>query len=102
MELGIVDRLRLLAILPEKGSLLTIQIVRTLREELSFSEEEHKEFGIVTTDSRITWNNKAKVKDIDFGDKAKEIVEQALRDLDSSNALTVPDLALWELFVDRL
>ena len=43
MELTIIERMKLLEILPAQESILTLKIVRKLRETLSFSENELKE-----------------------------------------------------------
>lgn len=45
MQLDIMERVKLLEALPPEGDLLTLKIVRKLREALSFSEEELKTFG---------------------------------------------------------
>ena len=45
MELTYVERLKLLQALPPEGDLLTLKIVRKLRETLSFSEEDLKALG---------------------------------------------------------
>jgi len=45
MELTILERIKLLEVLPPQGDLLTLKILRKLRETLSFSEEELKSFG---------------------------------------------------------
>lgn len=45
MELTIQERVKLLEILPAQGDLLTLKILRKLRETLSFSEEELTKFG---------------------------------------------------------
>lgn len=45
MKLTILERMKLLEALPEKSDILTIKILRKLRETLSFSEEELKAFG---------------------------------------------------------
>ena len=57
MKLDVGERIRLLGILPEKGNLLTLKIVRELRDDLSFSEKEHKDFKIVAKMDRITRGN---------------------------------------------
>jgi len=44
MKLTILERTQLLGALPEKEDILTIKILRKLRETLSFSEEELKSF----------------------------------------------------------
>lgn len=44
MKLTIVERTRLLEVLPAQENILTLKILRKLRETLSFSEEELKTF----------------------------------------------------------
>jgi len=102
MKLDVGNRIRLLAILPEKGNLLTLKIVRELRDDLSFSEKEHKDFKIKTMGDRIMWDDKAKPKAIKFGDQAKELVDKSLRELNEKDELTMPDLALWEMFIGEI
>jgi hypothetical protein len=100
MKLKIADRIRLLAILPEKGSILTLKIVRKLREDLSFTEKEHKGFAIAIAQDRITWDEKKdKGKEVEVGDQAKELIIEKLKELSESEELTVPDMPLWEKFV---
>jgi len=45
MELTTVERLKLLEVLPTQENILTLKIVRKLRETLSFNEEELKQIG---------------------------------------------------------
>jgi hypothetical protein len=47
MELTILERVKLLELLPPQGDLLTLKILRKLRESLSFSEAELKTFSRV-------------------------------------------------------
>lgn len=103
MKLKVADRIRLLSILPEKGNLLTIKIVRELRENLSFSEKEHKDFGLKGLGDRIVWDDdKDKGKKVLIGDQAKEVIEKSLRDLNEKDELTVPDIGLWEKFIGEV
>jgi hypothetical protein len=99
MKLKVGERIRLLGILPEKGNLLILKIVRTLRDELSFSEDEHKTLKIVVEGNRITWDDNAEAKKVEFGDEAKKLVEKCLRDLDKKDELTFPDIVLWDKFI---
>ena len=46
MELTTVERLKLVEILPSQENILTLKIIRKLRETLSFSEEELKLMGV--------------------------------------------------------
>lgn len=47
MELTITERIKLLEVLPVQEDILTIKILRKLKETLSFSEEELELFGAV-------------------------------------------------------
>jgi hypothetical protein len=99
MKLSIRQRLLLLPVLPEKGSLLTIRIVRELREALSFDEGEIVEFNLMQNNGRVTWDeSKDKGKEIDIGPRAQTIILDRLKELDSSQALTTDHLEICELF----
>jgi hypothetical protein len=99
MKLSVGERIRLLGILPEKGNILTLKIVQTLHSDLSFSEKELKDWEIVTTEDRIQWNQKAKEKEVEIGDAAKEVIVTALKALDEKDELTVADIGPWDKFV---
>lgn len=99
MKLNVTERLRLLAILPEQGNILTLKIVRKLREELSFDEEEHKRINLVVTNERITWNDEAEDKEVEFGETAMTLVRDCLEKLDGSDELLLADVDLWDKFI---
>jgi uncharacterized protein YdgA (DUF945 family) len=99
MKLNVADRIRLLGILPKKGNLLTLKIVSTLRDDLSFSEKEHKDFEITIKEARITWSNKAKEKDIEVGEQANKIIVDKLNQMNEKEEMTLPDIDLWEKFI---
>ena len=44
MELTVGERLILLSVLPEEGDFTTLKVVKDMRMNLSFTEEEHKEY----------------------------------------------------------
>ena len=46
VELTLAERISLLSILPQEANFATLKIMRTLKEGLSFSEEEHKDYEI--------------------------------------------------------
>lgn len=99
MKLDVSMRIRLLGILPEKGNLLTLKIVRELRDDLSFSEKEHKDFKIKVTNTAITWADGAKSKEVKIGDLANEVIVKSLKDMDEKEELTLPDIKLWDKFI---
>ena len=101
MELGVFDRLLLLNILPKEGNYTTLKIVRVLREELSFSEAEHKALKFVWSDGPgVKWKTAAeKPKDVPIGEKATDIIVETLKLLDKNKKLTEQHMSLYERFV---
>lgn len=99
MKLNVLERLALLSVLPKEGNFATLKIVRKLREDLSFSEEEIKRFGIEDLpDGRMTWK-KEEEKEIQFGEKAIDIITKALKKLNETEQLTQDHLSVYEKFV---
>ena len=100
MKLEVFDRLILLNILPKEGDFLTLKIVRQMREDLSFSEAEHKALQFVQDEGNVQWKTEsAKSKTIVFGIKATEIIVDMLKKLDKEKKLKDEHFNLYEKFV---
>ena len=97
-RLRIKERLVLLGILPETGNLLTIRIVRELREALSFSEAEYEDVQMQRDGEQIRWQEPENPRPIEIGAKGQEIIREALAKLDKDEKLTADHLSLCELF----
>jgi len=101
MKLRIGERLILLGILPNEGNFATLKIVRKLQAELSFDEKEFKEYSIVQEGDKVNWSAKKdieKPKDVVIGEKANDIIFEALKKLDNENKLTQDHFSLCEKF----
>ena len=100
MNLQVGERLVLLSILPQEGDFTTLKIVRGLRESLSFSEEEHKTYGFKQEDNMVFWaTEKDTPKDVPIGEKATDIIVDALKKLNDNKKLRNEHFTLYEKFV---
>ena len=100
MELSVFDRLILLNILPEEGDFTTLKIVRNLREDLSFSEAEHKALQFKQDGDNIKWKTEADItKEIDFKPKAMELICKSLTDLNNNKKLKDNHFSIYEKFI---
>jgi len=100
MELNTGERLALLDALPSEGNYTTLKILRKLRESLSFSEQEHKDLGFVVEENRVAWDeSKDKPKDIVIGEKAMDIIVEALKRMNNTEKLTDSHFDIYEKFV---
>ena len=102
MELGVFDRMMLLNILPGEGDFTTLKIVRKMRENLSFTEEEHKALEFKQADEgRIQWKREAdKPKEIPIGEKATDIIVEVLKKLNDDKKLQDQHYSLYEKFIE--
>ncbi len=100
MELSTSDRLALLDILPKEGDYLTLKILRKLRESLSFNEEEHKALRFENEGDIVKWHEQGdKLKDIVIGEKAIDLIVEALKKRDRAKTLTDAHLTVYEKFI---
>jgi hypothetical protein len=101
MKLDVFGRITLLNILPREGNFSTLKILRDLKEDLSFDEAENKALQFKFHENgRVDWITEAdKEKDINIGEKANDIIVDALKLLDKKKKLTEDHFSLYERFV---
>jgi len=101
MKLNVLERMMLLNVLPREGSFVTLKVVADLRDELGFSETEHKKYKFVETEGRVTWNPAVEqFKEVHIGEKATDVVVDALKKLDEEKKLSLESMSLYEKFVE--
>jgi hypothetical protein len=100
MKLNVGDRISLLKIIPipKEGSRMTFKIIYDLISELSFSDKDYKDFKIIENEGHISWTG-SKDKDIEIGEKATEIIQEALKELDKAEKLNSYLFILYEKFI---
>lgn len=97
------ERIILLNVLPREGDFTTLKIIRKLREDLSFSEEEHKALQFKQEDGKVLWVAEADIaKPVEIGEKAKEIIRNRFKELSEQKKLKEEHLPLYERFVEGL
>ena len=105
MVVTVLERLILLGMMPKEGNIITLKLVRDLKDEIGFSDEELVALDLKQADEgrRTVWNVEAAErleKDIDFGIKGAELIIETLKRLDSESALAMDSMSLWEKFVE--
>ena len=102
--LGVLDRITLLKILPQQGSVTTARAVDTLKKRLNFSDTEIETFGLKTEavgNQQMTfWDDTVdSTVEISISARAAVIVEDTLRELDKAKKIEAEHLSLWDKFV---
>ena len=101
VKLDVRERLVLLSVLPQEGNFITLKVVRTLREGLSFSEEELKQYKFVQGEGTVTWDNSVEQsKEIEIGEKAMDIIKEALKKLNEDKKLRDEHFTIYQKFVE--
>ena len=105
MKLTVKERVILLSVLPGEGDFLSLKLVRKLREDLSFSEEETKMFEMKHDKAKgqISWdpNCTGVEKEVEIGLKTYEIIKEALEALNRQKKLQDGMIELYEKFVEQ-
>ena len=107
MKLTVSERFILLGVLPPEGNFVTLRIVRDLGKNLSFSEEEIKDYsikiGFDNGTSTAKWNvEKGNVaKEIEIGEMATQIIVDQLKKLDKEKKLKPNMFTIYEKFVEN-
>ena len=99
-KLSITDRIHLLNMLPQENNAVTLRIIRDLKKKLSFSEWEIKEYEMTMDGTRVKWSEeKAKPKEVEFGDTALELIKKELEKLDKEMKLHDTQLEVYDKFM---
>ena len=105
MELNVVERLLIAGLLPEKGSFTNLKLIRVAKENLSFTDEEHKVLNFSQTpgpdgQSMTKWEDGiVGEKEIKIGEVVTEMIKKQLRELSEKEELLPQQESLFEKFV---
>ena len=99
--LKVAERVILMGLLPGGGDYLTYKIVHELKENVGFSEEDIKKFNIRQDNELLLWDrDKEDDKEIEYGEKAEEIIREALKKLDEDKKINEKNISLYEKFME--
>lgn len=106
VKLSVINRLSLLGLLPGQGDLTTIKIIRELREELSFTPDEHIALGFKNMpNGRVLWNEEVlSNKEFEFSGIREIILEKVktqLRTMEEKGELKLDHLSLYEILIEE-
>ena len=99
MKLTVNDRVILLGVIPLQGDYTTLKIIQDMRGELSFSEEDHKILKFRQEGEMTYWEEGLENKEINFGEKATDIIVDAFKKLNEQKKLRIEHMELYERFV---
>ena len=100
MKLSLMDRLGVITSLPIRGSALQLKLARDITDKAAPTEKERKDYDIVDSDGKISWNDSGKesMVDIDFTGSETAFIQGILKDLDDKEKLTAGMLPLYDKF----
>lgn len=101
-ELTLSDRFAILGILPAEGSFVTLKIIRKLREQLSLTEAEIKDYNVIQKDGQITWEKGDKTTEMEFGEFAENMIKEQLKKMNEANKLEDKHFSIYEMFVEEM
>lgn len=102
MNLSLLERVVVLSILPREGDFATLRILTNLRMSLAATEDEIRSWGIESDPvaNRTTWKVDGEA-DIPIGEKATDIIVDALKKLNREKKLPLEAMSAYEKFVPQ-
>jgi len=112
VKLNIMERFLVLNILPKENNIITLRTIKTLQDTILPSEEELDdiEMKVITQDKngnplpqpQNQWNRaKGEIeKEFEIGERAQDIVCDALRKLDKDKKLNLEHMSIWDKFME--
>lgn len=105
VKLTVKQRIDLLSILPQHGDYLTVKMIRVLREELSFTQEEHEELKLKSNpNGTIEWKASAAeecAKEVEIPETIVKIIKETLEKLNEAKQITEAHLDFYEMFMQN-
>lgn len=99
MILGIIDRINLLSILPERGDIVTLKLVKDLTEKIGFSEEEIRDANLRQEGDKVLWETaKSTIKDVELSAKGVVFLYEKLKELSDKGNLDIKMVELFDKF----
>lgn len=100
MNMSVLERLITLSILPKEGDFATLRVLQSLKMALSFTEDELNTFGITSDpETQQTHWEVDEDTEIPIGEKATDIIVEALKKLDSQKKLPEEAMGVYEKFI---
>ena len=101
MKLTINNRILILNLLPKQGDITMLKQLRTMKEDLSFTDKEKEDWKLDfdAMNGMVRWDEK-KVKDtyIEVSERMQKLIATELKKLNKAHKLEDPHLDLWDKF----
>ena len=103
MTFSVLDRLLLLGLLgtaPAEADITLHRIVRKLRDDLGFTEDERTEIGFTQDEpGKIKWANDTVIKSVEIGPSATVLIADLLTKASDAKQLRAEHLHLCDVFL---
>jgi len=100
MKLSVKDRLGILSILPREGGMVTLRVVKDLRDKLPLTQEEIKAWGF-KDGTLLTKEQEEKEAEIEITLKEEEVIVAKMTELERTQRLPIALMDLWVKLVEE-
>jgi len=93
VKLNFTDRIKILSLLPTKGSFFIINLVEDFKKIVAFSEDDIKEYKIKFDDNNIKWTGQYD-KEVEIGETVLTEINKTILELNKKNDIGLDMLPL--------
>ena len=105
MKLTVLERVIILGLLPQEANFLMLKLIRSVKEDLSFSDNEHKKLKFqVTKEGMTVWDKEADtkvLKKVEIGEIVTAEIVKALVKMNKEDKLKEEHITLYEKFIEN-
>ena len=99
MKLSVIERIALVNILPKEGNVKTLRMLRTLKEDLAFSDQENKDLNVRQEGDLIKWDvAMERPKEVHIGETMTDLIKTSMEKLSNEGKLPEVYLDLYDRF----
>ena len=100
IELTVIERIMLSQLLPKEGNFTNLKLLRAVKEELSFNEDENKKLDFRLVGDKTVWNDVNILREFNFGNVISGIISTELEKLNNEEKLLEEHLTLYEKLIN--
>jgi hypothetical protein len=104
MEFTVVERLILsdaIEVERPRAAYLIYKEFEKFKSDISFSDEEVKEYGLVIEENQIRWDTeKAKPKEIEYNDSVKNLIQKVMKTFDEKGLVGADNVFVYEKIME--
>lgn len=100
MKFKILDRILLLNLLPQQADIVTLRIIKDIKERVELSAKEMEEVKMEQVEASLKWSPEKDIsKEIELSEVETKLIKEKLKEANDNKKLTLQHVPLYDMFL---